>query len=392
MSTLRITNGRIITPDVVLTGYDLIINGEKIEKIVPTLDTITTDNVYDAKGNYVSPGFIDIHQHGGGGNDYMDGTVEAFENILNTHVKYGTTSIMPTFTSGRQDIILRGIDNFKNAIKSKNIKPNVLGLHLEGVYISPEYAGAQDPENIRTFNKSEYKEVIEAGEGLIKRWSVSPELDGAKEFAEYCVSKGITLSIAHSSAEFDKVLEAYEWGFRHVTHLYSATSSIIRKKGFRFAGIVEAAYYLDDMNVEIIADGCHLPNSILKFVTKFKDKSRIALITDAISAAGNATEGLSYIGAKDAPLEILIEDDVAKLPSREAFAGSIATGNRLVRTMLKIGLPITDVISMITVNPLKQMNLNLKKGKLEEGYDADICIFDDNIDVKNVFVMGNMVV
>ena len=392
MSKLLITNGKIITPDSILDGYDLVIDGEKIEKIVKSGTVCNISDVYDAEGNFISPGFVDIHQHGGGGNDYMDGTVEAFENILNTHVKYGTTSIMPTFTSGRQDIILRGIENYKNAVKSKNIKPNVLGLHLEGVYISPEYAGAQDPENIRVFKEDEYKEVIEAGEGCIKRWSVSPELDGAKEFAEYCTKKGITLSIAHSSAEFEKVLEAYEWGFRHVTHLYSATSSIIRKKGFRFAGIVEAAYYLDDMNVEIIADGCHLPESIIKFVTKFKDKSRISLITDAISAAGNATEGLSYIGAKDAPMEILIEDDVAKLPSREAFAGSIATGNRLIRTMVKCGTSLQDAIQMATVNPLKQMNFDLKKGKLQEGYDADICIFDDNIDVKNVFVMGKKVV
>lgn len=382
MSKTRITNGKIITPEEILEGYDLIIDGEKIEKIVKSGTVCDTDYVYDAKGNYVSPGFVDIHQHGGGGSDYMDGTVEAFEAALNAHVKFGTTSIMPTFTSGRHDIILRGVENFKNAVKSKNIKPNVLGLHLEGIYISPEYAGAQDPRNIRVFNEKEYKEIIEAGEGCIKRWSVSPELDGAKEFAEYCLKNGVTLSIAHSSAEFEKVLEAYEWGFKHITHLYSATSSIIRKKGFRFAGIVEAAYYLDDMNIEIIADGCHLPDSILKFILKFKDKNRIALITDSLSAAGSVKEGISYIGAKDDPMEVLIEDGVAKLPSREAFAGSIATGNRLIRTMLGAGASLQDAIMMATINPLKQMNFDLKKGKLQEGFDADICIFDDDIDVK----------
>ena len=182
----------------------------------------------------------------------------------------------------------------------------------------------------------------------------------------------------------------YGWGFKHITHLYSCMSTITRKGGFRIPGVLEAAYYIDDMNVEIIADGCHIPSSLLSYAVKFKNSDRISLITDAMRAAGQNTNK-SFLGGKDDPLPVIIEDGVAKLEDRSAFAGSVATSDRLIRTMVKNGLSICDAVKMITLNPLKSMNLNVKKGLIKEGYDADICIFDGDINVKAVICGGNIV-
>ncbi len=386
-----IKNGRIILPDEILVNSSLLISDGKIEKIIPDGQQISGEyEEIDAKGMYVSPGFVDIHQHGGAGYDYMDSDKDAFYKILNTHLLHGTTSVMPTSLSSDTLGLERTIDSYKKAKKDERIKTNLLGLHFEGPYLSGNQAGAQRADKLRNFIPEEYEHIIEYADGEIARWSVAPELDGVEGFAKACNENGIVLSIAHSDADFDTVVKAYDMGFRHITHLYSAMSTITRHGGFRVAGVLEAAYYIDDMNVEIIADGCHIPPTLLKYVTKFKKFENIALITDAIRPAGtDIKEGFS--GSEDNKTPIIVEDGVAKLLSREAFAGSIATANRLVRTMLGIGVPMVEAIKMATINPLKMMNITLKKGKLEEGYDADICIFDDDINVKYVFSNGNKV-
>jgi N-acetylglucosamine-6-phosphate deacetylase len=179
-------------------------------------------------------------------------------------------------------------------------------------------------------------------------------------------------------------------GFRHVTHLYSCVSTITRRGGFRVPGVLEAAYLIDGMNVEIIADGCHLPHSLLSYVAKFKKIETIALVTDAMRGAGQR-DGESFLGSRDDPLPVIIEDGVAKLTDRSAFAGSVATADRLLRNMLKCGVPLCDAVRMLTINPLSMMNLDLKKGRLIAGFDADICVFDGDVNVKHVICNGEIV-
>lgn len=366
---------------------DILINDNKIEDIIPP-DTDTPDyTVFDAGGNFVSPGFIDIHQHGGGGSDYMDSDDDAYFNITEAHLAHGTTSVMPTALSADSALTLRAVKKYKSALNDSRIRTNLLGLHLEGPYLSPAQSGAQNPDRIRSYNKDEYDLVIESADGLIKRWSTAPELDGVEDFANKCVKSGITLSIAHSNATFEETVKAFDLGFQHITHLYSCMSTITRKGGFRTAGVLEAAFYIDKMNVEVIADGCHVPDSLLNFTMKFKNKENIALITDSMRAAGqNVTK--SFLGSLDDPTPVIIEDGVAKLLSKEAFAGSVATADRLVRTLVKAGADIEYAVRAVTENPLRQMNLSVNKGKLKKGYDADICVFDKDINIKAVFVAG----
>ena len=386
----RLVGGLLITENGI-EEKDLLISNGKIESLLDKDAPDPADCIeIDCEGNYVSAGFVDIHQHGGGGGDYMDCETDTYLNITNAHLAHGTTSVMPTLLSAGKDALIKAIDAYNEALNDTRIKAHLLGIHLEGRYISPYQAGAQKPENICEFDEEEYSAIIAKAQGNIKRWSVAPEVKGSKRFAEVAKANGITLSIAHSNADFDTVLEAYENGYKHVTHLYSCVSTIVRRDGFRVPGVLEAAYYIDGMNVEIIADGCHLPLSLLSYVAKFKENSRIALITDAMRAAGQNVK-TSFLGSADDPLDVIVEDGVAKLTDRSAFAGSVATADRLIRNMVKSGVDIPNAVRMMTVNPIKMMGLNVKKGELREGFDADICVFDGDINIKAVYVSGEKV-
>lgn len=386
----RICGGRLLFPDRI-ENKDLLLSDGIIEKVVERDVSVSSEYaVIDCQGLYVSPGFVDIHQHGGGGSDYMDANPEDYRNATEAHLAHGTTSVLPTLLSADLPSLLRAIDGYKTAKRDPSLRANLLGLHIEGPYISPKQAGAQKPEHIRKFNPKEYEEITRFAQGHIRRWSVAPELEGAERFAAFAKTEGITLSIAHSDADFDTTVKAFEWGYRHVTHLYSCVSTITRKQGFRVAGVLEAAYYLDEMNVEIIADGCHLPSCLLATVAKFKKNGTVALITDAMRAAGQDTKK-SFLGSREDPLPVIVEDGVAKLIDRSAFAGSVATADRLIQNMLSCGTSLTDAVKMVTLNPLKMMNLPVRKGELKEGYDADLCIFDEEIRIQKVICGGRLV-
>ncbi len=386
----RLRGGLLVTEDGILKK-DLLLSGGKIEALLSPVESVADAcDVIDCTGLYVSAGFVDIHQHGGGGSDYMDGDTDSYFRATEAHLAHGTTSVMPTLLSADTEGLLRGIEGYKAAKKDSRIRANLIGLHIEGPYISPEQAGAQKKENIRAFDRVEYETIARVAEGQIKRWSVAPEVKGAEEFAAFAKKNGIALSIAHSNADFDTVLRAYELGFRHVTHLYSGMSSIVRKGGFRVAGVLEAAYYIDGMNVEIIADGCHLPHSLLAYAAKFKKKGTVALITDSMRAAGKEVTQ-SFLGSADDPLPVIVEDGVAKMEDRTAFAGSVATADRLVRNMCQAGVPLQEAVSMMTVYPVRMMGLSLKKGELKAGFDADLCVFDKDINIKTVLCGGKLI-
>lgn len=387
----RISGGLLVT-EAGIEEKDLLVANGRIEALIPRSEQVSSDyRILECGGSYVSAGFVDIHQHGGGGSDYMDCDPDAYVNATEAHLRHGTTAIMPTLLSADRGVLLRAVEGYKAAKRDGRIRSSLIGLHIEGPYISPEQAGAQKKEHIRVFDREEYEAIARAGEGHIKRWSVAPEAEGAERFAAFAGENDIALSIAHSNADFDTVLRAYEWGFHHVTHLYSGMSSIVRRGGFRIAGVLEAAYYLEDMNVEIIADGCHLPLSLLSYVTKFKKSGTVALITDAMRAAGQDVKR-SFLGSADDPLPVIVEDGVAKMEDRTAFAGSIATADRLVRNMVKSGVSLPDAVRMMTVNPIKMMGLDVKKGELKQGFDADICVFDGDVRVQKVLCGGRLVV
>ena len=392
MERLIITNGKLILPTGIEMGQTLICENGKIEQIIPneSYQPLVGDKVIDARQNYVSPGFIDMHIHGGGGHDFMDGTVEAFLGVAETHAKYGTTAMVPTTLTSTNEELMTTFTVYRKA-KEMNINGSqFIGLHLEGPYFSPKQCGAQDPHFLKKPQAEEYNAILEASKDII-RWSVAPELEGALALGQTLQQHHILPSIAHTDAIYEEVEKAFTAGYTHVTHLYSAMSSVTRKNAFRYAGVVEAAYLIEDMTVEIIADGIHLPKPLLQFVYKFKGVDKTALCTDAMRGAG-MPDGESILGSLNNGQKVIIEDGVAKMPDRKAFAGSVATTDRLVRTMIYLaGVPLIDAVHMMTLTPARILHIDKEKGSLEIGKDADIVIFDNQININNTILKGHVI-
>jgi N-acetylglucosamine-6-phosphate deacetylase len=389
-SLIKIHNGRLITPfRIIPNGSVLIKDGIIVVVSEHSLDVPEAVSL-DAGGLFIAPGFIDIHVHGGGGHDFMDNTVEAFLEIAKIHARYGTTSMFPTTLSGLTEDIVNTLEIYERACPLNESGAQFMGIHLEGPYFAMNQRGAQDPRYIRDPDSAEYEYIVSKSKS-IRRWSAAPELKGAIPFARYLKSKGILVSLAHTDAIYEEVIEAFENGYTLATHLYSGMSGVTRRNAFRYAGVIESAFIIDEMNVEIIADGVHLPAPLLKLIFKIKGPDKIALITDSMRAAGMPA-GESVIGNLHTGLKVIVEDGVSKLPDRTSFAGSVATADRLVRTMITMaGVSLPDAIRMITHTPASIMNISGHKGSLTAGKDADIVIFDENISVQTTMVKGNVI-
>jgi N-acetylglucosamine-6-phosphate deacetylase len=389
-SLIKIYNGNLIAPNRIIPNGSLLIEDGIITTVAEHDLDVADAFIIDACGKYISPGFIDIHIHGGGGHDFMDNTVEAFLEIAKTHAMFGTTAMFPTTLTGPTEDIIETLEIYEKAIPLNKLGAQFMGIHLEGPYLAMTQRGAQDPKWIRDPDPKEYEYIVSKS-NHIKRWSAAPELKGAISFGRYLKSKGILVSMAHTDAIYEEVIEAFENGYTLATHLYSAMSGVTRKNGYRYAGAIESAFIIDEMDVEIIADGVHVPAPLLKLVCKIKGPDKIALITDAMRAAG-MPPGKSVIGNIHTGIEVIVEDGVSKLPDRSAFAGSVATADRLVRTMINMtGVSLTDAIRMITLTPATIMNISDKKGSLAKGKDADIIIFDENISVQTTMVKGKVI-
>lgn len=384
-----ILKGKVILKDRILKNGCVLVANNRIAGVEERIPEWENARFIDMGDNYISPGFIDIHVHGGGGHDFMDGTTEAFVKVAEMHAMHGTTSMLPTTLTADLNGILHTIETYRQSISLNSKGASFLGLHLEGPYFSMAQRGAQDPRYIRDPDPLEYMEILRHSD-VIRRWSIAPEKNGALELGKLLVDKGILPSMAHTDAIYEEAYDAWQNGFSLLTHFYSAMSGVTRKNAFRYAGVIEAGYLHDDIDIEIIADGVHLPAPLLKLIVKIKGTDHVALITDAMRGAG-MPEGPSILGPIDAGMQVLIEDGVAKLPDRSAFAGSVATADRLIRTMMDLaGVSMTDAVKMMTATPARILKVSDRIGTLDIGKDADIIIFDDRINIKQVMIKGKM--
>ncbi|MGJ1262152.1 N-acetylglucosamine-6-phosphate deacetylase [Sphingobacterium spiritivorum] len=391
MTKLLLHNCILVLPASLLENGYVYVEDNRIAGIGQGIPEMQDDTVktIDLKGRYVAPGFIDMHVHGGGGYDFMDATIEAFLGVSETHVRYGTTAMCPTTLTADRENLYTVLDTYEAALPQNKRGAAWLGLHLEGPYLAMNQRGAQDPKYIRNPDVKEYSSILDYSPH-ITRWSAAPELPGALAFGDYLQSRGIIASLAHTDALFEEVVVGYEHGYRLATHFYSAMSTIVRKNAKRYAGVIEAGYYLDGMDVEIIADGIHVPAPLLKLIYKIKGPTHIALVTDAMRAAA-MPEGPSVLGRVKDGLPVLVEGGVAKLPDRSAFAGSVATCNQLVRNYRDLaGIPLQEVVSMLTGVPARILGVQDRKGSLETGKDADLVVFDQDIEVYMTIVEGEI--
>ena len=389
MAVTLIKNGKVITPFRMLKdGYVVFEDGIIREVGTGEPGALGAHETVDAGGMYVSPGFIDIHTHGGGGYDYMDNDVESFHGAARTHLCFGTTTIVPTTLTSTNEELKLSLETFKKAKYTPHDGAYLHGLHLEGPYFSMANKGAQDPRYIRDPKPEEYNEILSWSDEIV-RWSIAPELPGALALGRELRRRGIVASAGHTDAECCQGLEAFENGFTLLTHFYSAMQGCRRINAFRHAGMVEAGYLMDECDVEIIADGCHLPEDCLRLIYPTKGAQHICLITDSLRPAGTDVKE-SIIGSKKNGNPVIIEDGVAKLPDRTAFAGSIATTNRLVRNMVELAdVPLTQAVRMASATPARVMGMT-NKGRIAADYQADILFFDQNIDVSAVYLKGEL--
>ncbi len=384
MKTL-IKNAKIIFENEIKNG-EIAICDSKISEIGEQIPG-SFDNEIDAGGNYVSPGFIDMHVHGGGGIEFLTAAPDDIIHGAKCHAKYGTTTIVPTLSAAPLEIMKKGILNIRAA--SEKYEP-IAGVFLEGPFLSPKQCGAQVPGSIITPSPKIYEPLLNLWDKILAV-GVAPELPGALELGDYLRKKGILATIAHSDATFDEVEKAIFHGFSDVTHIYSCCSTVIRKNAFRVAGVVEAGLYFDELSVQVIADLKHLPVSLLKLIYKCKGSDKISLITDGLSfSASELKDGTIY--TQGTGNDVLYEDGVMKLTDRSAFAGSVATTSDLVRNMYKtVGVPLFDAVKMSTKTPAEKLSLGSKKGALKPGFDADILIFDDDINIEKTIIMGKAI-
>ena len=378
----QIINGRILTPQGWLEGGSVIVEDGKIAEVSNNNFAIEGAEIIDAKGCDIVPGGIEMHVHGGGGRDFMEGDEEAFREAVDAHMQYGTTSIFPTLSSSTVPMIEKACETCTKLMAEPNSP--ILGLHLEGPYFNPKQAGAQIPEWIKAPVKEEYEYLLEKWPCL-KRWDEAPELEGSHEFIKCCCKHGVLPSIGHTRAKYDEVAAANELGMTHATHFYNAMPVVYKNREFKETGTVESIFALENMTVEMIADGIHVPPVMLRMIYQIKGVERTALITDALACAASKDDT-----AFDP--RVVLEDGVCKLADRSALAGSIATMDRLVRTCVQqAGIPMEDACRMISETPAKIMGVYDRKGSLEKGKDADIIFFDKAQELTFVMQMGRIV-
>ena len=378
----QIINGKIFTPQGWLDEGSVLMRDNKILEVTNCDLALIGANLIDAKGMYIVPGFVCMHAHGGGGHDFTECTEEAFRTAVKAHQRHGATSIFPTLSSSPFSEIRKAVSICEKLMKEKDSP--VLGLHVEGPYLNPKMAGGQFSGKVKNPDKEEYTSLLDET-NCIKRWDSSPELPGALEFAGYLRSKGIVAAISHTEAEYDGIKAAYEAGYTHAAHFYNAMPGFHKRREYKYEGTVESVYLTDGMSVEVIADGIHLPATILKLVYKLKGVEQTCLVTDALKYAAN--EG----GTIDDP-KYIIENGVCKLADHSSLAGSLATMDVLIQTMVKkASIPLADAVRMASETPAKLIGIESHKGTLQKGKDADIVILDKDINVRCVFSQGKIV-
>ncbi len=378
----QIINGHILTPQGWMKDGSVLISDGTILEVTNSDLAVIGAKVVDAKGMYIIPGFVAMNIHGGGGFDFSECTDEAFEGAVAAHRKYGATTIFPTVLAHDLSVIERAAAVCERMMAKK--KGLVLGLHVEGPYLNPKMAASLFIDKENDPEPSAYEELLERS-GCIKRWDASPELPGALAFASYLRSKGVLPAISHTEAEFDFIKAAYEAGFTHAAHFYNAMPGFHKRREYKYEGTVESVYLMEGMTVEVIADGRHLPPTILRLVYKLKGVERTCLVTDALSCSANEGKPLS-------DPRIIIEDGVCKLADHSSLVGSIATMDALVRTMVeKADIPLADAVRMASETPARLMGVSDRIGTLQRGKDADIVVLDRKLNVRAVWSMGELV-
>ena len=378
----QIINGQILTPSGWMKDGSVLLCDDRIVEVTNSDLAVIGAKVIDARGMYIVPGFVAMNIHGAAGHDFKEGTEEAFRAAIAAHQRYGVTTLFPTISASPFSVIRQGVAVCEKLMAEPGSP--VMGLHLEGPYLNPKMAGDLFREVVREPEVEEYRALIEETH-CVRRWDASPELPGAMDFAKYLRGKGVLVGILQTEAEFDRIREAYEAGFTHAAQFYNAMPGFHKRREYKYEGTVESVYLMDGMTVEVIADGRHLPSTILRLVYKLKGIERTCLVTDAVAYTANG-------GKQPDDPRVVIDDGVCKLADHSALVGSIATTDQLIRTMVeKAKIPLADAIRMASETPARLMGVYDRVGSLQRGKCADVLIMDRKLNIRQVWSKGQVV-
>ncbi len=374
------SNARLILPDGIREDLELVVEEGKIAEI---RGRSSASDTIDLKGNYLAPGFIDLHIHGALGRDAMEATPDAFRAICDYHAGGGTTSLLLTTVTAPIGEI---VEVLRAARSARNDLRQIAGVHVEGPFISRTRAGAQRAEFIRDPETYLVDQLL-AFADVIKIVTLAPELPGALALIDRLRLHKIIASGGHSDASDLEARAAFEYGMGHVTHTFNAMSSARRRGIHREAGLLEFALSEPAIVCELIADGHHVSPTLMKMLYRAKGVSGICLVTDATAGAG-LPEGKEFsLGGRSC----MVHDGVCLLADRSALAGSASRMIDLVRTMVtQVGVPLPEAVAMASTNPARALGLTTK-GKVEAGADADLVVLSRELQVQQTFLAGERI-
>lgn len=386
---IAIVNGVLVLPTERVEGRALLVRDGRIEAVVRP-DELGGDVArHDAAGGFVLPGLVDVHTHGAVGHSFLEATDEAFEAILRTQAEHGVTGVLATTSTAPLDAIERCLERTRAWMgRPGGGEAAVLGAHVEGPYFHPSQAGAQDPKHLRDPADGSVDALFEYAD-VIEILSFAPELPGALALARRLAAAGIVAAGGHSSATDDQVRRAEEHGMSHVIHLWSGQSTTVREGPWRRPGILEASLASSTLTGEMIGDGKHLPPTLVRLAHRCFGPDRLCLISDATNGAGLSDGSRFTMGEMDYE----VHDGVGMMLDRSAFAGSTTLLDGMLRVLTRdVGVPLPEAVRMASLTPARVLGRADRKGSLEAGKDADVVIYDRDLNPVHTMLAGRWIV
>ncbi len=384
---LWIRAGTLYTPRCVFRGATIVARAGYIQAILPgdVADPVPGDIVVDAREQIVAPGLIDLHVHGGGGYDTMDATAEALDGLSAFHARHGTTAMLPSTVAAPAEEIHRALEAVADAMARPPAGARILGAHIEGPFLSPARRGAHLERHVRPPDRARDGWLSEH-QAAIRRLTLAPELPGALDLIRDLRAAGILVSLGHAAPDEAVLNQAVMAGASHVTHLFNAMSTMEKVGPLRRPGLAEMALVCDGLTVEVIGDGNHLPFPVIRLVVRAKGVERVALVTDAMRAAGSS-DGRYQLGE----MGVTVRGGMA-VTDEGGLAGSIATMDQLVRNAVEhVGLTLAQALEMATLTPARILGIDGRQGEIAVGKAADFVVLDRELRVVTTIVDGRVV-
>jgi N-acetylglucosamine-6-phosphate deacetylase len=384
MSTFLLHTARSLTPAVEIPSAGILVRDGVIEAIGPRQDMSLPAGAQEilAVEQTAIPGFVDVHIHGAGGHDVMEGTDEALTAVARTLARHGTTSFVATTVTASPDDTCRSVEGIARFItqqlQTDNPRAEVLGVHYEGPFLNKARRGVHPAEWLQAPSTELLERLLQAASGNARILTLAPELLGAVPCIEAAHTAGVVVAMGHTDATYEEARAAISRGVRHAVHVYNA----MRPFSHRDSGVIGAVLTSAEVSAELIADGVHVEEAAMRVLLQAKGPSGVILVSDGISATG-MPDGKYYLGN----FEVTVSNGVCR-NAEGKLAGSTLTLDRALRNIVTLGIPLADAVRMLTTNPAKLLGIEFKKGALRTGADADIVLLDQNLQITNVWTRG----